>query len=124
MQQHDVNVTERIEFAPAISAESDQRERNFGYAISTGSSGRSSTKDVLQQNIDELSAQRANFPAAPTRLVLQTQPMLFNLEEFFVKWENLRRSSASCSRETVFRMRQNLFQMSGRSHRGLGLQLI
>ena len=64
MQQHDVNVTERIEFAPAISTKGDQRDRNFGCAISTGSSGRSA-EDVLQQNIDELSAPRANFAATP-----------------------------------------------------------
>jgi hypothetical protein len=122
MQQHDVNVTERIELAPAISAESNQRQPNLRPAIFASSRG-SSTKNVLQQNIDELSAPRANFAATPSGLVLQPQPVLFNLEKFFVKRENLRWSSGFRGRKTVCSVRQNLFQMAGHSHREVGLQV-
>ena len=121
MQQHDVNVTERVELAPAISAESNQRQRNLRPAIFASSRG-SSAENVLQQNIDELSAPRANFAAAPAGLVLQTQSMLFNLEKFFVKRESLSRSSASCGRKTIFSVRQNLFEVSGHSHRQFRLR--
>jgi hypothetical protein len=122
MQQHDVNVTERVELAPAISAESNQRQRNLRPTIFASSRG-SSAENVLQQNIDELSAPRANFAATHAGLVLQTQSMLFNLEKFFVKRENLSRSSASCGRKTIFSVRQNLFEVAGHSHREVGLQV-
>src|SRR5205823_14629293 len=79
MQQHDVNVTERIKLAPAISTESNQCQPNLHPAIFV-SSRSSSTENVLQQNIDKLSAPRANFAATPSGLVLQPQPVLFNFE--------------------------------------------
>src|SRR5881296_2260102 len=65
---------------------------------------------------------RANFTATPSGLVLQTQSMLFNLEKFFVKRESLSRSSTSCGRKTIFSVRQNLFEVSGHSHRQFRLR--
>jgi hypothetical protein len=122
MQKHYVDITERIELAAAISAQSDQSQWSFGLAVSMRSSG-SGTEDVLQQNINQFSSSRADFATTPARLMLQAQPMLFDFEKLFVKREGLRWASGSCGRETVFGVRQNLVQMSGHSHRGIALNL-
>ena len=47
MQEHDVNVAERIELAPAISAKSNQRQGHLSFTISTSRRGRCSAEDVL-----------------------------------------------------------------------------
>src|SRR6266508_129988 len=86
MQKHDVDITEWIELAAAISAKSDQRQWNPGLAISASGSG-SAAEDVSQQNVNQFSPPRANFAAAGAGLVLQTQAMLFNLEKRFIKWK-------------------------------------
>ena len=39
MQEHHVNIAKRVEFAPAISSKSYQRQRRTGLAISASSSG-------------------------------------------------------------------------------------
>jgi hypothetical protein len=48
MQQHNVNVAERIELDPAISAKSNQRQGHLRLAISTSRRGRCSAEDVSQ----------------------------------------------------------------------------
>jgi hypothetical protein len=120
MQKHDVDITEWIELAAAISAKSDQRQWNLGLAISASGSG-SAAEDVSQQNVDQFSSPRANFAATAAGLVLQAQAMLFNLEKFFVQWEDFCWPLGSCGSKTAFSMGQYLFQMSGRSHHGLRL---
>jgi hypothetical protein len=122
MQKHHVDVTKRIELTPAISAKSDQGEWNPGCLVSAGSI-RSSTEDVLQQNINQLSTPGANFAATPARLVLQAQPMLFNLEKFFVKGEDFGWACGTRGREAAFRVRQNLLEVSGRPHHEFRLLL-
>jgi hypothetical protein len=123
MQNHDIDITERIEFAPAVSAKSDQRQWNCGLATSPSGSG-SAAENVSQQNVDQFSAPRANFAPTAAGLVFQAQAMLFNVEKFFVKWEDFRWPPGSCGSKTAFSMGQHLFQMSGRSHRKPGLHVI
>jgi hypothetical protein len=84
MQQHNINVAERIELAPAISAKSNQSQGHLSLAISTSRCGRSSAKNVSQQNINQFRSTRANLASASTSLVPQAQPVLFNLQKFFV----------------------------------------
>jgi hypothetical protein len=84
MQQHDVNVAKRIELAPAISAKSNQRQGHLSFTISTSRRGRCSAEDVSQQNINQFRSTRANLAPASTSLVPQSQPVLFNLQKFFV----------------------------------------
>src|SRR5882724_758851 len=123
MQNHNVDVTERIEFAPAVSAKSDQRQWNCGLATSASGSG-SAAENVSQQNVDQFSAPCANFAATAAGLVFQAQAMLFNIEKFFVKWQDFRWPPGSCGSKTAFSMGQHLFQMSGRSHREPELPVI
>jgi len=120
MQKHDVDITEWIELAAAISAKSDQRQWNLGLAISASGSG-SAAEDVSQQNVNQFSPPRANFAAAGAGLVLQTQAMLFNLEKLFIKWKDLGRAFAPGRGEATFGVSQNLFQMSGHCHHELRL---
>jgi hypothetical protein len=84
MQQHNVNVAKRVELAPAVSAKSNKRQGHLSLAISTSRCGRCSTKDVSQQNINQFRSTRANLASASTSLVPQAQPVLFNLQKFFV----------------------------------------
>ena len=92
VQKHDIDVAKWIELATSVSTKGDQCEGSPGRCVST-SGGCGSAENVLQQNINELSAPRTNFAAASARLVFQTQPMFLNLEEFFIKRENLCRTS-------------------------------
>jgi hypothetical protein len=79
VQQHDVNVAERIELPPAIAAESNKRQGHLSLAIPTSRCGRCSAKHVSQQNINQFRSTRANLASAPTSLVPQAQTVLFNL---------------------------------------------
>src|SRR5262249_56411380 len=107
MQQHDVNVTERIELAPAISAKSNQRQRHLTFAISASHRGGCSAEDVSQQNINQLRSTRANLASAPTSLVSQAQPVLLDLQKFFIQRENFCGTPRACGREAAFGVRQN-----------------
>src|SRR5438094_9664723 len=115
MQKHDVNITEWIELAAAISAKSDQRQWNLGLAISASGSG-SAAEDVSQQNVNQFSTPRANFATAGAALVLQTQAMLLNIEKLFINWKDLGRAFAPGRDETTFVVSRTLFQMSGYFH--------
>jgi hypothetical protein len=46
MQQHNVNVAERIELAPAISTQSNERQGQLSFTISTSRRGRCSAENV------------------------------------------------------------------------------
>jgi hypothetical protein len=118
MQKHNIDITKWIELAAAVSTKSYQRQRNFRRAISASSAG-CAAEDVSQENIHEFSPPRANFAAAAASLVLQAQPVLFNLEKFFVKWEDLCWASSAGCGKPAFGVSQNLVQMSGHCHREL-----
>jgi hypothetical protein len=122
MQKHDVDVTKRIEFAPAISTKSNQGEWNFDGTVSA-SSGFSSAENILQQNVNQFSAPATNFAATPARLVLQAQPIVFDLEKLLVKGKNFGWAPRAGRCEPARGVRQNLFEMTGRSHRKFGLLL-
>src|SRR5205823_13804051 len=115
-----VIITEWIEFAAAKSAKSDQRQWKLGLSIPSSGSG-SAAEDVSQQNVNQFSPPRANFSAAGAGLVLQTQAMLFNLENLFIRWKDLGRAFAPGRGEPTFGVSQNLFQMSGHCHHELRL---
>jgi len=115
VQKHDIDIAKRIELATAISTKSNQRKRRPRRPASASSSCGSS-ENVLQQNINKLSPPRADFSATSPRLVLQSQAVFFNLEEFFVKWKDFRRASCIRGGELIRRVRQDLLEMPGCSH--------
>jgi hypothetical protein len=84
MQQHNVNVAERIELASTVSAKSNKRQGHLSLVISGSCCGRCSAKGVSQQDVNQFRSTRANLASASTSLVPQAQPVLFNLQEFFV----------------------------------------
>jgi hypothetical protein len=117
MQKHHIDVTKRVELTSAISAKGDQREWNRGRAVPASSSRCRSTENVLQQDINQLRPSRTNFAATPAGLVFQAQPILLNLEKLLVKREDFGRTLGTRGRKARCGVRQNLFQMTGRSHR-------
>jgi len=84
VQQHDVNVAERIELPPAITAQSNKRQGHLNLTIPKSRCGRCSAEDVSQQDINQFCSTRANLAPASTSLVPQAQPVLFNPQKFFV----------------------------------------
>ena len=119
VQKHDVDVAKWIELATAISAQANQCQRRPRTFFSVERGDRS--EDVLQQNIDKLCAPRANFTAAAAGLMLQTQTVLFNLQKFFVKREDVCGSSCPDSGKLIFRMCQNFLEMTGHHHLELSI---
>ena len=109
MQEHHVNVAERIEFLAAVSAERDQRERAFcvgAFLLGDRGGGR---KYVLQQHIDKIDSPGANLPSTSSGLMLQPQPVFFDGQEFLVERENFSRPTRAGQRQLIFSMSQNLF---------------
>jgi len=51
-------------------------------------------------------------------LVFQAQPMFLNLKEFFIKRENLCRTSRARGGKLIRRVGQDLFEMPGCRHFG------
>ena len=80
VQQHHIDIAKGIEFAPAVSAERDQRQRSLRLTDRVGS-GR---KNVSQNYVDQFATTGADFPAATASLMFQTKPMFLQLEKFFV----------------------------------------
>jgi hypothetical protein len=84
MQQHNIDIAERIELAPAIATKSNKRQGHLSLTISTSRCGRCSPEDVSQQNINQFRSMRANLASASTSVVSQAQAVLLNLQKFFV----------------------------------------
>src|SRR4029077_4883833 len=53
--------------------------------------------------------------------MFQAQPVLLDLEKLLVKRKDFGWASCTCRCKTACSMRQNLLQMTGRSHRQFGL---
>ena len=64
------------------------------------------------------SACRTPVSTASARLVFQAQPMFLNLKEFFIKRENLCRTSRARGGKLIRRVGQDLFEMPGCRHFG------
>ena len=86
VQKHHIDIAKGIELAPAISTQSDQCQRRPRCLLLTTCRGRGRSENVSQQNIDKIGPARADFMATAASLVFQAQPMLFDLQEFLVKW--------------------------------------
>ncbi|PYJ70775.1 MAG: hypothetical protein DME75_08675 [Verrucomicrobia bacterium] len=117
VQKHDIDVAKWIELATSVSTKGDQCEGGPGRCVSA-SGGCGSAENVLQQNINKLSPPCANFATASARLVFQAQPMFLNLKEFFIKRENLCRTSRARGGKLIRRVGQDLFEMPGCRHFG------
>src|SRR4029434_9349175 len=73
VQKHYIDVAKRIQLAPAVPAERDQRERSLRLPDRV----RRCSKDVAQNHVHEFAAPRADLAAAATGLMFQAEPMLF-----------------------------------------------
>src|SRR3954468_2921780 len=75
MEQHHIDIAKWIQIATSISAKRDQSERRLR---SRDRVGRGS-ENMLQDNVNELPAARADFAATAARLMFQSQAVLFEL---------------------------------------------
>src|SRR3954451_16736178 len=92
MQKQDVDVAKRIEFAASIATEGDQRERLLRSILLRACGGHGGGEDMPQQDVDQFDTQSANFSSTAARLMLQAQAMLLNVEELFIKGEDVCRT--------------------------------
>src|SRR5436190_16193723 len=106
MQEHHVDVAERIQFSPAITAQGDERKGRFGFSclISRGCGGGS--KYALQQHIDQIDASGTNFASARSGLMSQSQAMLLDLEKLFVERQSLGWTPRSRRSQLILGVRQ------------------
>src|SRR5262245_30984963 len=112
MQKHHVHIAKRIELAPAISPKSNERQSHLRVAIGASCSGRRGIEDVSQQNINQFSSPCTDFAPTAAGLMPQTQTVVFDLEKFFVKREDLRWTLRTRRGKTAFGVRQNFLQLS------------
>ena len=68
---------------------------------------------MTQENVDERRAARAHLTTAATRLMAQSQAMIFNLEKLLVERQQMRRLSAGRGPQLTSSVRQNFFLMVG-----------
>jgi len=67
---------------------------------------------MTQENVNQLYSKRANLPAPAARLVPQTQTVLLDLYEFFVKRQQFRRSNIARGREVALSVCEDFFEMT------------
>ena len=68
---------------------------------------------MTQENVDERRAARAHLAPPATRLMAQSQAMIFDLEELPVERQQMRRLSAGRGPQLTPSVRQNFFLMVG-----------
>ena len=112
MQQHDIDIAKRIQLAAAVSTQCNQRQRGLWLPHRAGSS----RKKMAQNYIDQFAAPGANFAATTAGLMFQAEPVLLQLEKFFVARKNFGWPLFSGDRELVFSMGQDFLKMSRGRH--------
>ena len=89
MQEHDIDVAERIELSASVAAQRDQGERAAPCAVlSRAAAVTRRVKTCRNKHIDEFDSPGANFPSASSGLMFQAQPMFFDLEELLVEGQD------------------------------------
>ena len=112
VQQHDIDIAKRIQFASAVSAQCGQCQRGLWLPDCAGR-GR---KNMSQDYIDQFAAAGANFAAATAGLMFQAEPVLFQLEKLFVVRKDFGWPLFSGDRELVFSVGQDFLKMSRGRH--------
>ena len=83
VQEHNVDVAEWIELPASITAESNDGKWGGGHVFFPDA-GRG-FENVTQQHVDHFDPERADFPAASTILMAQSEPMLLDFQEPLVE---------------------------------------
>src|SRR4051812_9234472 len=89
MQEHDIDVAERIQFAPAVATDGDNGE--LGQLPGVDDRLRGRVEQVAQNNVHETGALRADFPPPASAVMLQADAMVLDLEELLVERKPFRR---------------------------------
>jgi len=121
VEEHDIDVAERIQLAPPVSAERDDRERGRRTTSIANCGPDRCVENVLEKDVDQLDAQRANVAAAATVLVPQSETMLLDSEEFFIEWQRIRRPHRPRGRKLALGMSENFSEMAGSGHVGFSI---
>ena len=112
MQKHQINVAERIQFAPTVAAQCDHRHgRRRGVLLALGR-GAGAGENLAQQNIHHLNPKRANVAASASGLVSQAQPVILDLEKLLVDWQKVRWTLFAGRFELAFGVGQHFVQMT------------
>ena len=94
MKKHDIDVAPRIEFSASVAAQRHEAEGNDRGSVLLLRGDDRRRKNMTQENVDERRAARADFTPPATRLMTQSQAMIFDLEKLLVEREQMRRFSA------------------------------
>jgi hypothetical protein len=124
VEEHDIDVAERIQLTPPVSPECDDRERRRGAALVASSGADRCVENVLEKDVDQLDAQGANLAAATTVLVPQAETMFLDPKEFFVKRQRIDRPHRSRRGELALGMSQNFSEMTGSGHLHFGFSIL
>jgi hypothetical protein len=112
VQQHDIDVAERIQLAAAVSSQRDKSKRGFRCARFLLRRRRRGGEGMLEQDVDQINATRTNLPAAAAGLMFQAQTVFLDLKKLFVNGENFGRTLCAGNGELVFGVGQDLVKMS------------
>jgi len=113
MKKHDINVASGIEFSASITAQRHEADGNDRGSILLLRGNDRRRKNMTQENVDERRAARAHLTPPATRLMAQSQAMIFDLKKLPVERQQMRRLSAGRGPQLTPSMRQNFFLMVG-----------
>ena len=108
VQEHEIDVAERVKFRPAITADGHQRELRKFLLRLRGKSVFHGLPHVAQQDVHERRARPTDFQPTRARAVQYLQPVGFHLEKGFIPRQFLRRQAARRQHQTAGRVRFHL----------------
>ena len=95
VKKHHIDVAARIEFAAAVAAQRQERERGRGSTCFESGKRIGGGKDMAQQHIHDFRAARANFSTTTARLMPEPQSMFFDAKKLLVERKDFGRTRAS-----------------------------
>ena len=111
VQEHQIDVAVRAEFAPTKPADGHQGDAAACLARSRAPGRR--IVEVAQDNIHKDGALLGDLAPAPTRLVLEPQAVVFDLEKLFVQRQQRRLVIHPLGGELLFRVSQHHLPVPG-----------
>ena len=110
MQKHDVHIAEKIHLPAAITADRHERDprrlAEHRHALQRG------VEQMPQHDVQQAGPLRANLPSPAAGPMLQFDPVVLDLEEFFVEREQLLRVQRTLGTELLLGVGEHFFTMS------------
>ena len=117
VEEHDINVGIRTEFAAPVAANGDEGDGNVrGIGVGMMIVVVRGLKHVAEHHIQHLGSTLGNFAAPSPRAMQHPQAVFFDLQELLVEAEYLRRACAGLQNEPFFGMPKHFIEVAQFAH--------